>query len=194
MTKETERPFTAKISGQREFIKFILTMRGFTLIEFLLYIGILTVVLALACGFLWNIIFGTIKATSHQEVQENGRFILTKMTQEIKKASGVNSPLGGATSTVLSLAMANASLDPTVFDLVDGKLRITSGAHGPYELNSDQVTVNNFQFTDLSYSGTPGTIRVEMTVSHINPDGRIEYEASADFRSTISLVPGGAAP
>jgi len=170
-------------------------MKGFTLIEFLLYIAILAIVLVLTGGFLWNFIFGNIKETSYQEVQQNGRFALTKITQEIKKATEINSPLVGATSTTLFLAMANTSTNPTIFDLVNGKLRITKGSSGPYELTSDQVIVSNLQFTNLSYPDTPGTIRIEMKVLHINPPGgRIEYEASADFKLTVSLIPGGAAP
>jgi len=169
-------------------------MNGFTLIEFLLYIGILVTILALTGGFLWNIIFGSIKEASYQEVQENGRFILAKITQEVKKATGINSPLAGATSTTLSLAMAATSTDPTVFDLVNGQLKITRGASGPYELTSDQITVSNLRFTNLSYPDTPGTIRIEITLEHVNPGNRIEYQASADFKSTVSLVPGGATP
>ncbi|MFQ6049724.1 MAG: PilW family protein [Candidatus Paceibacterales bacterium] len=168
--------------------------RGFTLIEFLLYIGILVMVLVLTGGFLWDIIFGNIKETSYQEVQQNSRFVLVKITQEIKKATGINSPTPGTASTTLSLAMAATSTDPTVFDLVNEKLRITQSTSSPYEMTSNQVIVTNLQFTNLSYPDTPGTIRIEMTIDHINPGSRSEYEASASFKSTVSLVEGGAAP
>lgn len=168
--------------------------RGFTLIEFLLYIGILIMVLVLIGGFLWNIIFGNIKETSHQEVQQNARFALTKITQEIKKSTEINNPRpAGATSTTLSLKMADNS--STTFDVIEEKLRITQGSPPTsYYLTSDQVTVSNLQFTNLTATNTPGTIRIEMVIEHINPGGRIEYEASIDLKSTVSLVPGGAAP
>jgi Tfp pilus assembly protein PilW len=175
-------------------MKIILNTKGFTLIEFLLYTIILAMVLILAGGFLWDIIFGNIKETSYQEVQQNGRFALSKITQEIKKATGVNTPPPGSSSNNLLLAMANPSLHPTVFDVVDGKLRITQGSNGPYELTSDQVAVTNIQFTDLSYTGTPGTIRMEMTIDYVNPMNRNEYTASASFKSTVSLLKGGATP
>ena len=63
--------------------------KAFTLIEFLIYMAILATILVLMSGFFWNIIFGNIKETSYQEVQQNGRFALTKITQEIKKATGI---------------------------------------------------------------------------------------------------------
>ena len=165
---------------------------GFTLIEFLIYVGIVATILVVMSGFFWNIIFGNIKETSYQEIQQNGRFALTKITQEIKKAIGINSPLPSFSSNTLSLAMADAS--STIFDLVDGRLRITQGSQGPFELTSDQVRVSNLLFTNLSYPNTPGAIRMEMTIGYLNPSGLIEYQASIDLKTTVSLVPGGATP
>jgi len=154
----------------------------------------LATILVIMTGFFWNIIFGNIKETSYQEVQQNGRFTLTKITQEIKKATGINIPPPGSSINLLSLAMADASLNPTIFDLADGKLRITQGSQGPFELTSDEAKVSNLLFTNLSYPNTPGTIRIEMTIEHLNPNGRMEYRASIDFKTTVSLVPGGTSP
>ena len=168
--------------------------KAFTLIEFLIYMAILATILVIMTGFFWDIIFGNIKETSYQEVQQNGRFALTKITQEIKKATGINIPLAGSSSNTLSLAMANASLNPTIFDLANGKLRITQGTKGPLELTSDEARVSSLLFTNLSYPNTPGTIRIEMTIEHLNPSGRMEYQASIDLKTTVSLVPGGASP
>lgn len=167
---------------------------GFTLIEFLIYIAVLAVILIFTTGFLWDIILGNVKETSWQEVQQNSRFALTKIGQEIKKATGVNSPLPGNSANSLSLIMADPNLNPTVFDIADGKLRITKGASGPYEITSDQVIVSNLSFTNLSYQDTPGTIQIEMTTEHINPANRIEYFASIDLKLSVSLISGGATP
>jgi prepilin-type N-terminal cleavage/methylation domain-containing protein len=168
--------------------------RGFTLIEFLIYIAIVSLFLVLVSGFFWNIVFGNIKESSYQEVQQNGRFALTKIIQETKKSTGINSPLPGFSSDTLSLTIAAANLNPTVFKLTNGKLTITKGNGGTYELTSDQVKVSNLQFTNLSYPNTPGTVRIEMTIEYLNPSGRMEYQASINLKSTVSLVSGGAAP
>ena len=141
-------------------------------------------------GFLWNIVFGNIKGTAYQEVQQNARFALAKITQEIKKAAEINDPV---LENYLSLAMTDASLNPTVIDIVDEKLRITycSGCpdqKGPYNLTSGQAVVSYFQFIDRSYPDTPGTIQIEMTIKHINPANQTEYLASINLKSTVSLV------
>ncbi len=167
-------------------------MKSFTLIEFTIYVAIISTISVLMVGFLWNIIFGNIKETSYQEVQQNARFALAKIIQEVKKSTEISNPLpGGPPVNSLTLTMADNS--STIFDVVNGKLRITQGNRGPYELTSDQVTVSNLNFTNLSYQDTPGTVRVEMTIDHINPGARTEYEASFSLKSSIALVPGGAA-
>ena len=170
--------------------------QGFTLFELIIYIAIVGIILVAMTGFLWNVILGNMKETAHIEVQQNGRFAIIKMTQEIKKATGIISPLllppPLNISDTLSLTLAADHLNPTVFDVVGGKLRITQGGSSPYELTSDQVIVSSLQFTNLSYLDTPGTIRIEMTIDHINPGARTEYEASSSLKSSITLVPGGA--
>jgi prepilin-type N-terminal cleavage/methylation domain-containing protein len=162
--------------------------RAFTLIELLIYIAILSLVLVSITGFFLNIISGDIKESSYQEVQQNGRFAMAKITQEIKKAIGINIPVLGSSSSSLSLVMATPGLNPTIFDISGGKLRITQGSSAPVELTTDQVIVNNLQFTNLSYVGTPGTIRVEMTVNNLNPANKSEYHASLDLKTSTSLL------
>jgi len=163
---------------------------GFTLIELLLYIAIISLVLVFVTGFFWNIVSGNIKENSYQEVQQNGRFVMTKITQEIKKAIGINSPASGSSANSLSLIMSDSNLNPTIFDVSGGKLRITQGVLAPIELTTDQVLVSNLQFTNLSYLNTPGTLRVEMTLKNLNPSGKNEYQASIDLKTSVSLLKG----
>lgn len=166
---------------------------GFTLVEFIIYIAILATILILISGFLWTIVLGNIKETSYREVQQNGRFALTKISQGIKKATGIISPTAGNSDISLYLQMADPSLNPTIFEVDNGKLITTQGTSGSYELTTDQVIVSSLQFTNLSYENTPGTIKIEMQIDHINPGNRMEYQASVNLKSSISLLPGGAA-
>jgi hypothetical protein len=163
-------------------------MKGFTLIELLLYIGIFIIIFVFTIGFFWNIIFGNIKETNYQEVQENGRFVLMKITQEIKKASAINSPIFSFSSSTLSLAMKNASSNPEIIDLSDGKIRVKKGASVPYDLNSSRVKIASLKFTNISYPLTPGTIKIELIVENIDP----QYKSPINLESTVSLLPGGA--
>jgi len=164
---------------------------GFTLIELTIYIAILATILALTTEFLWLIVLGNIKETSYQEIQQNGRFAITKITQEIKRATGIISPDPGSSSESLSLSMADGS---TInFGLSNGKLQISQGSNS-YFLTTDRIIVKNLQFNNNSYQDTPGIIQVKIEISHINPANRKEYQASINLGSSIALVPSRAAP
>lgn len=166
-------------------------MKGFSLIEFIIYIGIVAVILLVAFNFGWEIIYGNIKSQAIREVQQNARFSMEKITRVIKEAKVVNSPTSGNSANSLSLEMTDPDLDPTVLGVSGNKVQITQGTFGPYELTNDRVSVSNLQFTNLSYENTPGTVRIEMTIDSVNPTGRQEYEVSFGLKSTASLVIGG---
>ena len=169
-------------------------MKGFTLIELIIYLAILVIILVLLSEFLWNIVLGSVKETANLEVQQNGRFTMAKISSEIKKAAGINYPQPGISADSLSLIMADSQLNPTIFDVSAGKLRIARGTQGAYELTSDQVIVSNLRFANLSYPNTPGTIKIEMTIDYKNPENRSAYQASINLDSTVSLFSGGATP
>ena len=168
--------------------------RGFTLIELLIYAAIVGSISVFTAGFLWNIIWGGVKESSYLEVQQNARLSLLKMEREIKKASGIVSPLPGQNGDTLVLEMANPDLNPVIFDTNQGTLRISQGSGSPVEITSDDVRVDNISFSNLSYPDTPGVISVEMGISRINPENKNEYRAQINLETSISLFPGGAAP
>jgi Tfp pilus assembly protein PilW len=162
-------------------------MKGFTLIEFLLYIGLLGIILTVSGAIGLNILFGKAKLNSIEEVSQNSRFAIEKIASTIRNAQAINSPATSTNGTSLSLVMTDSSLNPTVFDLSSKILRITEGAGSAVNLTSDEVSVSDLQFTNISYTGTPGTVRIQITVEHINPDNRPEYDVSKTFYATANL-------
>lgn len=161
--------------------------RGFTLIEFIIYTTIVAGILIVAFNFGWEIAYGNIKSQAMREVQQNSRLAIEKITEAILDASDINSPLPGNSGSTLSLVMQDSSLNPTVFEVVGGKLMITQRKNGPYELTNARVQVTNLQFTNVSYADTAGTIKIQMTIEHINPNNLKQYEVSLGTESTISL-------
>lgn len=159
---------------------------GFTLIEFLIYLGIVSGILIMIFGFGWQIILGNIKSQAIREVQQNTRFALEKISRTVLAASAINSPAAALTGASLSLTMRDIALNPTIFDVADGRLRIRQAGKGPYELTSDRVRVANLQFINISYGASAG-VRVQMTLKYFNPNNLREYEASFEMEETTSL-------
>lgn len=162
-------------------------MKGFTIIELIIYIGIVAGILLVFFNFGWEVVYGDVKSQTIREVQQNSRFTMEKITESILSASGINTPLNGNFSDSLSLEMQDLNLTPTVFEVSDGRLIITQGSNTPYQLTNNRVRVSSLQFSNLSYENTPGTIRSEMTIEYFNPANLNQYEASLSTENTVSL-------
>lgn len=130
--------------------------RGFTFIELILYVGILTTMLVALIPFAWNIIGGGVKSATQQEVFSNARYISERLKYEIRNATGINS----VSSTQISLATATAGTNPTVINLSGGNITITQGASSAVNLNSVNTTVSSLTFTNYT-SGDSKTEHIQ---------------------------------
>lgn len=161
--------------------------KGFTLIEILLYIGLAALLLASISAFFSLIIRSRVKSQTVSEVEQQGTQIMQIITQTIRSAENINSPSAGSSSSSLSLDAAGSGADPTIFDTDSGTARIKEGSGSVVSLNNSRIQISNLDFSNLSHSGTPGSIKVRFTLTHQNPGGRNEYDYSKTFYGTASL-------
>lgn len=162
-------------------------VRGFTLIEFLIYIGIVGVVLLAGGAVGMNILFGKAKLGAIDEVGQNASMVMERIEQSVRNAKQVISPAPGVSSATLSLEVDDAAKSPTVFDILDGTVRITEGGNPAVSLTSKSVTVQSLMFTNVSYSGAPDTVRVFFSASTTNPSARPEYNFSGTYYGTTNV-------
>jgi len=161
--------------------------KGFTLLEILLYAGIAAVILSTASFFFILMLKSRVENQTAAEVEQQGIQMMQIITQTARNAQGINSPAAGASAGSLSLALADSAKNPTVFDISASILRIKEGSDPVVVLNSPNVTVTNLTFTNLSRTGTKGTVRIQFTLAHINPGAREEYEYAKTFYGSASL-------
>jgi len=154
-------------------------MKGFTLVELLLYVSIVAVVILFAAAFLSLLMQSRLKNQTIAEVEQQGVQVMQTITQTIRNADTINSPAQGETA-------ASLSIDSTIFDLSSGVIRITQGGT-PISLTNFQVTASSLSFYNLSRTDTPGTIRIQFTLAFVNPSGRNEYDYSKTFYQTATL-------
>lgn len=154
---------------------------GFTLIELLLYIAIASFILlsiSVAISFMFR---SRIKSQAITEVFDQGNYALEMITQKTRNSIKINTPATSTSATSLSIVMATSSINPTIFDLSGGVIRIKEGASSSISLTSPRVVASNIIFDNLSRDLTPGIIRVQFTLSHANPTGRSEYNFTKTF-------------
>ncbi len=138
------------------------TNRGFTLIELLLYVAIVGAIIFSVAGFLSLLMQSRVKNQTIAEVEQQGVVVMQTITQAGRNATSVN--------------FTNA------FDISGGVIRENTVA-----LTNSRVVASGLTFQNLSRVGTPGTIRVQFTLTHINPEGRNEYNYSKTFYGTSSV-------
>lgn len=164
--------------------------RGFTLLELLLYVSIASIMLFVISAFLAILLESRVKNKTIAEVDGQGVYVMQLLTQTIRNAKSITSPAIGTTANFLNLEMSLSSNDPTIFDEVGGVVQITEAANSAINLTSSRITASNIVFSNLSQVDTPGTVRVEFTLTHKNPEGRKEYEYEKVFIGSASLRGG----
>lgn len=162
-------------------------VRGFTLIELLIYIGIVAVLLLSLSVFLRALLEARIKNQIIAEVEGQGTVAMQIITQTLLNATTLNSPAIGVGSTSLSVDTPTVALNPTIFDLSGGALRIKEGSGVNVNLTSSQVVVSNLNFYNLSAVGTHGIIRVQFDLSYNSLSTNYEYQFTKKFIGSVSL-------
>lgn len=161
--------------------------RGFTLIELLLYTSLLGIIVLLVSMAIATVLATRVKNQTIGEVEQQGQQVLQYMTQVARNAEVITAPLAGTSASSLTLDVVAVAKDPTIIDLSAGTLRTKEGAAATIPLTNAQVTASALTFTNLSRTGTPGTIRIQFTLAHINPSGRNEFSFSKTFYASASL-------
>jgi len=147
---------------------------GFTLMEFLIYIGIVVFIMTAMVMMGANIIQGRVEVISMEEVSKNARFSMSKITGLIRDSKEVISANGN------SLELANGENIEIYLEEDDIKI-LRNGLEG-------QLTTGSVDIVDLSFSEPyPGVVEVEMIIEFYNPSGRQEYEMSRDFQITENV-------
>lgn len=166
-------------------------MRGFTLIEFIIYLALVAAIVGVAAAFSWQVIEVNAKAQAQREVQQNGRFVMEKVSRIIESASGINSPVAGSGSSSFSLKMSDSTLDPTLVRLNSETIQLKRGNNDWIDLTNQRIRVTDFQVRNLSYENTPGILEIKLSLANMNSSNKKSYEASLDLRSSFSLYSQG---
>jgi len=118
--------------------------KGFTLMELLIYSGVLII----SAGLITGIVFTVSRANLKTQVEEdlNNQLMIFEeiFRQKIQAATSINSISG----SYLSLEMSDSSKDPTNFTLTNDVVSIEEGSTSPLGLNnSEKVKVTSLVFT-----------------------------------------------
>lgn len=162
-------------------------LKGFSLIEFIIYFALIALLLVIFSAIVVNLFLTKIKFNIVDEINQNGRLVLERILKEGGNALAINQPLSGGTANALSLAVVDGAKNPTIFDVLNGYLRIKQGASLPVELTSQVVFVEQFIVSNITKAGASGTFRIELSLQPRDTGSKKFYEAQRTFFSTANI-------
>ncbi|MFH1423363.1 MAG: prepilin-type N-terminal cleavage/methylation domain-containing protein [Candidatus Nealsonbacteria bacterium] len=163
--------------------------KGFTLIEILIYIAVLTMIILAVLSFLIWAIKSHNKVGAMLEVSDSGYRVMEIITHEIRGAKSVYTP----TSSITQLSLETLrSLSPgeetgyVDFYLCEGvTLCLKQESGDSIALTPDNIEVSRLEFIQIATS----SVQIDLEINHKNPQNRPEYQASINLISTVSLRP-----
>lgn len=156
--------------------------KGYTLIELVIYIALLTVLLYI----LTEVFIGMLKIQTESEVtsqiQQDGRFITSRLIYDIRRASSIAYPiLIGSSGSELQIVV---NAENYTYQQNNNKLELVN-AYGTSMLNGYGTQISNLQFTRVgNMSGKP-SIQIRFTLTSLIP--RYEGFDQKNFQTTIAL-------
>ena len=160
---------------------------GFTLIETLLYIMIFSIVVFLIFQIYALVLESRGRQRTTVEVNEEGSRIIQMITQNVRNATSINSPTPANNLDVLSIYTYTTANNPTLYYLVGNDLVIKEGSATTVILNSNRVKITSLKFTNLSKSGTKGTVKIEFTISSNTLNTQVFYLFSKTFTADATV-------
>lgn len=166
--------------------------KGATLLEFMIYLAIVSFVLVAAAGFAYEFVQTQAKATAIEEVTQNGKYALARIATEVREASGINtgSSVFGTNPGTLSLATSTGGTNPTMFAVGGTTLNITQGTGETMPLISSRAQVVEFVIEDLTVTGKTKIVRIKLTLKYANPANIPALNVSSTFETTARVHKG----
>ncbi|MEK6877199.1 MAG: type II secretion system protein [Thermoproteota archaeon] len=161
--------------------------RGFSLLELLVYIAILSILVIVISNTFISLSKGRGQSQAKSEVHSAIRFATELLRQDIKNASVITTPISGGSSSTLTLTRGGVTI---VYDTLGGILRRKEGVAPPVDVTNSSIFVNTPTFTRIEntnvvFSATDITIKINMMFSYnsTSPD----WNYSTSLQTTVNL-------
>ncbi|MBI2609981.1 type II secretion system protein [Candidatus Giovannonibacteria bacterium] len=143
--------------------------RGFTLIETLIYIAILSVLIGSGMAGAFYIIDSSEKNKSDINAETEAHFLIRKIDWALEGADILNIPAPAANGPLLSVNKDNYASNPVVIDSGSGRARISKAGGAPIEITNTRVSIQNLKFEHLpSVGAKPPAIRATFQIGTKN--------------------------
>ena len=161
--------------------------RGATLVELLIFVGILGIVIGAVLPILFSASENRVLQQTISIVEQNGTQVMQNIALRVRHAERVLGPVSGAQGSVLALQTASGSISPTIIGTATGRIIIIERSTQE-TVSSEQVAVEDFRVRNTSVSATRQSVHISFRVSRtIRLQQPKTY--SQRFEATMTLLP-----
>jgi type II secretory pathway pseudopilin PulG len=154
--------------------------RGFSLVELIVYFGIFSILLLVLTNIFSTSISTQLESESLTSVEQDSRFLLLRLSNDIEKASSIVIPASaGNTSTTLQIVVNSQNY---TYQVISGNLTLTTNS-GTFNLNNYNTTISDFLVTRIGNINGKNDIKISFTItSKVRQNSGYE---SKTFNTTI---------
>lgn len=155
-----------------KFTKTIKRDEGFTLVELIVYFGIFSFLLLILTNIFSSSLASQLESESLSSVEQDGRFILLRLSRDIQSADSISLPLAtGDTNSSLQIIISGETY---TYSLSNGNI-VLSNNYGANQLNNFNTTISDLNFSRIGNINGKNTIKVNLTItSHAILNGQPE--------------------
>jgi hypothetical protein len=155
---------------------------GFTIVELLVYSGILVIFLYVLTNIFTAILDMQLTSETASAVIQDSQYILSRFSYDIGRASAITTPATlGSQSSALILTIGSESY---TYALTNGNLLLTVASTSA-ALNSFGTTVSNVSFRRYGNTNGKHSVRIGFTLTSTTQ--RTDGSQTQDFQTTIGL-------
>lgn len=165
------------------------TASAFTLVELLVYIGLLGLFLSAIYPFALGLFGLSAKAQAMRETSSAARIIGEEIVSVIRSAKDIDTGASDFGTNPGRLVLKQYGSDERlVIDVADGRVRMTDGAGIPVSLNGSSVRVTSLVFENASSSdGSSRHVDFHLTVEFASGSSRSEYVSAVSIAAGAEI-------
>ena len=144
-----------------------INQKGFTLLEIVIYMGLLTLVISGALMATYELLRSQTSLGNEVLIGSEGDFLIKKIEWTLGEISQVNYPSPGSSGNYLSINKLDYSQNPIVIDQFNGAMRIKKGSGDFVVISNSWVNVSSlsFQFNHVPNLSAADNISVSFYLS-----------------------------
>jgi type II secretory pathway pseudopilin PulG len=161
----------------------IFSQKGVTLVELLLYMGILTILLTTLTSIFVSALDVQSESQATSSVEQDGNYLLARLSYDIHRAKSISIPAANGTSGN-SFRIVIGGVNYTYSVDGNNNLILTENS-GSYNLNNYNSGISNFSVKRLGNGNVEDALRINFTVtSRVRRTSGFE---TRDFQTNLTL-------